>query len=100
MRTSWFLVLCALPAVGTPSESSVPSDALLPAGSGREIAASRCLSCHDSGRLVTPGYSRAGWQRVIGHMMKLGVALRADERERLLDYLAGSFPPQSQPDAQ
>ncbi|HTL91648.1 MAG TPA: hypothetical protein VL176_04840, partial [Steroidobacteraceae bacterium] len=33
-------------------------------------------------------------------MMKLGVALSASERERLLDYLAGSFPPQSQPDAQ
>lgn len=101
MRISSLIGLCALlPAVCAAGESSVPGSAELPAGSGREIAASHCLSCHDSSRLVTPGYSRAGWQEVIGHMMKLGVALSADERARLLDYVARSFPPQSQAAAQ
>jgi len=33
-------------------------------------------------------------------MLKLGVALNADEQARLLDYLARTFPPQSQPAAQ
>jgi virginiamycin B lyase len=101
MRISLLIRLCAfLPAVCAATESPVPGSAELPAGSGRDIATSHCLSCHDSSRLVTPGYSRAGWQEVIRHMMKLGVALNADEQTRLLDYLARTFPPQSQRAAQ
>ncbi|MBV9316722.1 MAG: hypothetical protein JOZ34_04590, partial [Gammaproteobacteria bacterium] len=87
-------------AAAEPRQSSAPSAAALPEGAGREIAAKHCLGCHDSGRLVTPGYSRGGWQEVIGQMMKLGVVLGQDEHTTLLDYLARSFPPQSQPTAQ
>jgi virginiamycin B lyase len=100
-RTLSVLALCTvLPAVCAPGQSSAPGGGELPAGSGREIAAAHCVSCHDSGRLVTPGYSRAGWGEVIEHMRKLGVVLTSAEQTVLIDYLARSFPPQSQAAAQ
>src|SRR5262252_8410384 len=82
-----------LTAVCAWGESTTPPVAQLPAGSGREIAAAHCVSCHDAGRLVTPGYNRAGWEDVIERMTKLGVVVSDDERPRLTDYLARSFPP-------
>jgi hypothetical protein len=33
------------------------------------------VSCHDASRLVAPGYSPEGWQRVVDRMMKIGVQL-------------------------
>jgi virginiamycin B lyase len=97
-RTFPLLALCSwLPVVCAAGESPAPAGGALPAGNGHEIAAAHCVTCHDSGRLVTPGYTRAGWQEVIEHMKKLGVVLSSDEQAVLTDYLAGSFPPQSQP---
>ena len=78
------------------AESAPPPDAQLPAGSGREIAAAHCMSCHDASRLVTPGYNHAGWEDVIERMTKLGVVVSDAERAPLTDYLARSFPPQPQ----
>ena len=89
-----------LPAAGAPMQNATPAAAELPTGSGREIATEHCLSCHDTAPLVTPGYSRAGWQGVIERMTKLGVVLSADEHAQLLDYLVRSFPAQPQPAAQ
>jgi hypothetical protein len=43
------------------------------------------VSCHDTGRLVTPGYNRTGWEDAIERMTKLGVVLSADERPLLTD---------------
>jgi len=72
---------------------------LLPAGNGREIAAANCTGCHDAGRLVYPGYTREGWQDVIGRMTKLGVALTAGQLLVLTDYLARAFPERPPPPA-
>ena len=86
-------VLAAAPCA---AETTAPGPGQLPPGYGQDIAASRCLGCHDAARLVSPGYDRAGWQDVIGQMGKLGVVLTPGERRVLLDYLARSFPPQPQ----
>ena len=45
----------------------------LPQGNGRDIAAAKCLDCHDASRLATPGHRRAGWQDVISRMMNMGI---------------------------
>ena len=73
----------------------LPAVCAWPAGSGREIAAAH-WSCHDTSRLLTPGYDRTGWEEVIERMRKLGVVLSADERPLLSSYLAHNFPPQPQ----
>jgi mono/diheme cytochrome c family protein len=72
-------VAALLPIAYAWGESSVPANGALPEGSGRDIAAAHCVSCHDAGRLVTPGYSREGWQDVIERMVELGVVLTPDE---------------------
>src|SRR5579864_4299265 len=92
------VVLLLLP-VCTWGQSATVTAAGLPAGNGRDIAAARCVSCHDASRLVTPGYTPAGWQDVIERMTKLGVVLSPAERPALLGYLARSFPPQPKPSA-
>lgn len=66
MRATWWgaasvtLSLLTVPAWGQGAATATQ----LPAGNGREIAAGRCLVCHDAGRLVYPGYTREGWQQV------------------------------------
>ncbi len=57
---------------------NAPGPAQLPAGNGHDLAAARCTSCHDAGRLAIPGYTRDGWQSVIGRMVKLGAAVAPD----------------------
>ena len=85
-----------LPAVWAWGESTAPSAPQLPAGSGREVAAAHCVSCHNTSRLITPGFTRTGWEDVIERMTRLGVVLSADERSLLSGYLAQNFPPQPQ----
>src|SRR5262249_39949317 len=81
------------------SEEGAVGHAALPEGNGREIAAAKCVSCHDASRLATPGFSHAGWQDVISRMMNIGVSLTPEQLPLLTDYLARSFPPQPQPAA-
>jgi len=88
-----------LPALWAWGESTAPSAPQLPAGSGREVAAAHCVSCHDTSRLITPGFARTGWEDVIERMTRLGVVLSTDERSILSGYLAQNFPPQPPADA-
>ena len=71
----------------------------LPAGAGREIAAAKCVSCHDATRLATPGYTATGWQDIISRMMNIGVTLTPQEVPQLTAYLTKNFPQQPQPAA-
>lgn len=77
---------------GSAWAQSPAADPTLPEGPGRDIAQAKCVSCHDVSRLVAPGYSREGWQDVLGRMMKLGVQLDSGQAPILADYLARSFP--------
>jgi virginiamycin B lyase len=65
-------------------------------GAGRQIAQAKCVSCHDASRLVAPGYSPEGWQRVVDRMMKIGVQLTPAQVPILTAYLARSYPAQQQ----
>ena len=71
----------------------------LPAGAGREIAAARCVRCHDATRLATPGQTRTGWSNVVEQMRNIGVELEAAEVPALVDYLAANYPERTKPAA-
>jgi virginiamycin B lyase len=86
--------------VSALSQSAVDRAKELPEGNGRDIAAAKCVGCHDASRLVTPGYSHEGWQNVVSRMMKIGVTLTPDQLPVLTDYLARTFPQKPQPAAQ
>ena len=70
-------VLAAFLLLPLPAQNQTPTatGGQLPRGSGRDVAAANCLSCHDAGRLATPGYNREGWQDVIERMRNIGVVL-------------------------
>jgi virginiamycin B lyase len=101
MRGTWrvaasvALSLMRIPAWGQVAATT----GQLPAGDGRDIAASRCVVCHDAGRLVYPGYTREGWQKVIGRMTKLGATVTPEQVPALTDYLAHAFPERPPPAA-
>jgi cytochrome c5 len=63
----------------------------LPAGPGREVLVSRCVSCHESDLITQQRLSRAAWQRSVEKMVRWGAVVDTTEREPLLDYLAAHF---------
>lgn len=64
----------------------------LPAGSGRELAASKCYACHVLETRVGGGYTPEGWTTVIHMMTNHGVRLTPAEIAELTPYLAKTFP--------
>lgn len=59
------LMVCCTSLLFVASAWSQPAPAAaqaLPPGPGHDIAAAKCVSCHDATRLKSPGYSREGWK--------------------------------------
>ncbi|HUL48090.1 MAG TPA: cytochrome c [Steroidobacteraceae bacterium] len=91
--TLWGVASAALSLMTIPAWGQDAATAgQLPAGNGRAIAAGKCVVCHDAGPLVYPGYTREGWQKVIGRMTKLGATVTPEQIPALTDYLARAFP--------
>lgn len=97
-RTSWGVATAALLLLTSRGQNAAAAEPL-PAGNGRDIAASKCIACHDAGRLVYPGYTREGWQKVIDRMTKLGATVSPEQDPLLSDYLARAFPERPPPAA-
>jgi cytochrome c5 len=65
----------------------------LPAGPGREVVTTRCVTCHQTDLITQQRLSRAGWGRSVDKMARWGAVVEAAERDALLDYLAAHFAP-------
>jgi virginiamycin B lyase len=64
----------------------------LPDGAGKEVVEAVCTGCHQTDQITrSSGYSRAGWQELIGTMIDLSGS--PEERDRITRYLATHFPP-------
>jgi hypothetical protein len=67
-----------------------PSD--LPPGPNRDLVSRACHACHDLAMVVaSSGLSREGWNATIEEMVSYGMKVDAEERAKILDYLA-SYP--------
>jgi len=95
------MVGCASWLIFATARSQAAPDAAqaLPPGPGHDIAAAKCVSCHDATRLKSPGYSREGWHRVVSQMMHIGVTLTPEQVPVLTEYLVRSFPEKARPQA-
>jgi virginiamycin B lyase len=78
------------PVLAISQVSTDPNN--LPPGTGKDIAATECVRCHDASRLLSPGYTREGWQDVISRMMNIGATLKPEQVPVLTGYLAQNFP--------
>jgi mono/diheme cytochrome c family protein len=65
----------------------------LPPGEGREVAATRCLSCHGADLIASQRLGEAAWTREIDKMVRWGAVVPDAERPRLTAYLVRHFAP-------
>lgn len=70
-----------------------------PDGPGRDDAFYACGACHAFKLVASQGFSRERWNETIDLMSERhGMAkLEGKDREIILDYLAKTFPPKTQP---
>jgi virginiamycin B lyase len=62
----------------------------LPEGAGKELVMATCSGCHQPGNITgSAGYTQQGWNDLISTM----VALPAEQKATVTQYLATNFPP-------
>src|SRR5829696_3824353 len=89
------VALVAMALVG--SLTSLPAHAQhagdgLPEGRAKELVASVCTGCHQTSEILrSSGYTAEGWKELTGTMVDLSAS--PAEQERIVDYLATQFPP-------
>ena len=87
---AWVGRAASQPAAETPE--------VLPEGAGREDTFYRCTACHSTAVIRRSRLSRERWDELMDWMTeKHGMpALEGEERQLVVDYLAGAFPPRDQ----
>ena len=64
----------------------------LPEGPGKELVEVICTACHDANRIIVKQGTRADWQSKVLEMLQECPDVAQDERDRIVEYLAKSFP--------
>ena len=75
------------PAAGAPP----PVVAALPAGAGKDLVESRCVTCHDLTRIVASRRQKTEWDGIVANMINRGATATPDERQTLVSYLSTQF---------
>jgi virginiamycin B lyase len=85
----------ALSYVLVPAAAEAQSQASgLPDGAGKELVEAVCTACHQTNQITrSSGYTRAGWEELIGTMIDLSGSPK--EQDTITQYLATHFPPNS-----
>jgi mono/diheme cytochrome c family protein len=63
----------------------------LPHSAGADVAAAKCLGCHQADLIVSQRLSPTGWDREVAKMERWGTQLSPEERPVLVRYLAREF---------
>lgn len=84
----------ALAQAPAPSEETPE---MFPAGPNRDETFYACVACHNFKLVAAQGLSREKWDETLDWMVSKHnmPALAAEEREKVLAYLAASFPPKA-----
>ncbi len=75
------------PAPGAPP----PVVVSLPAGAGKDLVESRCVTCHDLLRIVASRRPRSDWDGIVANMVNRGATATPDERQTIVSYLSMQF---------
>ena len=81
------IVACAPEPPPEPTATPVPT-----VHPGKAIVKSRCISCHDIGRVTGHKDDLDGWTLTVDRMVLLGASLPEDKRDLVIDYLAYTYP--------
>jgi hypothetical protein len=84
----------AQPAAFSPRDEQVED---LPAGPGREETFGLCTACHGFKLVSSQGLTRAQWDDTLSWMTTRHNMpdVQGAERDRILDYLAATYPPRA-----
>ena len=63
----------------------------LPDGEGKDVVDQSCLSCHGGEPISQQRLSRPQWTAEVDKMIRWGAEVTADQKTRLVDYLAKNF---------
>jgi mono/diheme cytochrome c family protein len=76
-----------------PAAGAAPAAALapLPAGSGKELVETRCVTCHDLLRVVASRRPKSDWDGIVANMINRGATATPDERQTMVSYLSTQF---------
>lgn len=64
----------------------------LPDNPGRDLVQAVCTECHTTERIVAKQLSKEDWQAKVLEMLQEDPDVTQPERDRIVDYLARSFP--------
>jgi cytochrome c5 len=68
----------------------------LPSGPNRDLVSRMCAACHDLDMVLgAAGANREAWDGAIDQMTEYGLKITADERAKILEYLATVLGPDS-----
>jgi hypothetical protein len=82
--------LAAITLISLGSRAS--AELSLPDGPNRDFVARTCSACHDLGMVISARRSRDGWNATLDDMVSFGMNVSAQDRGRILDYLATYLP--------
>jgi competence protein ComEA len=68
-----------------------------PPGDGRETTLRICGKCHSPTIVLAYGQKRAGWEKTITKMVRLGAVGSDEDFTDIADYLTANFPPSAIP---
>jgi hypothetical protein len=91
---AWTIAVCGLLLAHAAGAAEMTE---LPAGPNRELVSKTCRSCHDLQMVFeAAGVSREVWDAALEQMTANGMAVSAEDRAKILEYLAtylGPSPP-------
>jgi cytochrome c5 len=90
MKVSLLLSALALTAVLALSGQDGPE---LPDGEGKDLVADACAGCHDLARVAAYKGTEEDWGGVVYTMRARGLDVTPEDTEKIVAYLAKSFPP-------
>ncbi|MBZ5632181.1 MAG: helix-hairpin-helix domain-containing protein [Acidobacteriia bacterium] len=64
-----------------------------PDGPGKDLVEAVCTACHSQERIVAKRGTKAEWQSKVLEMLQEDPDITQQERDRIVEYLARSFPP-------
>jgi|GraSoiStandDraft_5_1057265.scaffolds.fasta_scaffold204630_1 hypothetical protein len=93
MRGARFWIVGALGAGLLGSGTSAGRADELPPGPNREVVERECQACHDANYFASTNRDRESWNSVIEEMIDYGARFDAQDRTKILDYLATALGP-------
>jgi competence protein ComEA len=81
------LVLLSVAAAGQSPPAAIPD------GPGKELVEAVCTVCHTLERVAAKQATKTEWQDKVLEMLQEDPDITQQERDRIVEYLAKSFPP-------